>query len=886
MYSYRDEDTLLELVQSLIRSELNVTIINIEIEEPEEDLNYHIKHEKSYYYKLNIYFKYNDSHQLESAVLFLPKLENNLYYYNFNNIPKLKVMVNTFLLDSPFIFEKKRKEHLFKIPKLFNINNEKNTIYYNKQSYNLTSLDSLNIKLPERCWKKLNYFNKNITSNLLTYDIYINDIYPTLMKYKDNFNEIMYYDLNIMSLKEKFLLSLYDNNYIKHKLNLHYKKLNKLYLTPLQSAINDFFSMVDNTDIQTIITTNPMSLESQLNKVYIEKNKHKYKINYNKSFINFLCPVHTHEGQLNNIRNELANLVDKETFKLKLLDKNNQEVLVNHYDYYNSYLYINDTIKLYRGEYIESNNWDYKKRNVDNVLSISSSCIPMINSTDSVRGILGTTMMTQAIPVIGSTPNIIYTDAEKEIFDRCNLNIYSSYQGTITKITTYNIVIDNVHIIKRPDSIKSNNNTYNNYYLNPELSIGMTVNNDTIIYILDSFKNNQLCLSVQSRIAYMNYYGYTFEDGIVISKSMSKKLGHIHRERLEYKLNNIEDVKYISNIDDIKSNKSVILSYNANTNNDKLKNIKELLDIPQLELINIKLPNHISQGKIINTEIMYKDNLDNSIRLKFNESKKDPTIEYKYCIYITVEYINYAKLGDKLTNRYGSKGVITNIVDDDLMPRDDQDNPIELIMSPDSIISRKNVSQIPEVELGNILTKIYQMNLPANHEVFNILYENKNHNYYHKFARKYGYYCLKLNALNNINYHELINKLNNILNIKSYIKLYDPKLKRWIKNEILVGYTALLRLHFIVEHKSKSSNDYVAKHNDISYETDTLINGGGYNKIDGQKIGEMELWTFLTYNNLSIIKYLQGPKIRQHKVDSLKLSMLQSGIKPIIEENR
>jgi DNA-directed RNA polymerase beta subunit len=882
MYDFRDEYTFLELIQSLLKDDLNIKIENIDIEEPIGNLNYHIDNALSYYYTLRIFFRYENSFNLEDKILKLPKLDNSLYFYKHNDIAKLKVMVNTFLLQSPFTFKMVKNHHQFYVPKLFTININKNTIFYKSQNRDLNELDSLNIKLPDRCWKKLNYYNNEIQSNEFTLDIFKNTILPTLYKNEEQFKEVTYWDLSIKTLKDKFLESLNDNKYVMNQINLYYKKHKKLYLNPLQSFINNFFNIIDNNDIQTLTTTNPMSLESQINKVYIvSKNKKKIKINYNKSFLNFFCPVHTHEGKLNNVRNELSQLVDLESFKLKLINNKNERVLIDHYTYFNSYLYIDDNTKLYRGEYITSDKWDYKKRHRDDLLSISSSCIPMLNSTDSVRGILGTTMISQTIPVIGSSPSIIYTEAEREIFNRCKLNIYSNNIGIITNLKDDQVIIDDEYIINRPDSIKSNNNTYNNYYLNPDLKLGDSVRYDSIIFLLDSFKNNQLTLSVQARIGYMNYYGFTFEDGIVISKSLSRKLGHIHREKLEYNFNDFEDINFKIKKGDISNKNNELFEVSVLTNNKKLQKIKELLDIDQNEHIQILLPTHIDNAIILNITLKYKDNITQVIKSKFDTTIYDNSLQYNYSVIITVEYVNYAKLGDKITNRYGSKGVITKIVEDNMMPVDEDGISLEVIMSPDSIISRKNVSQVYEVILGNILTKLYKMNLPKNHEVFSFLYKNDDHNYYHDFAKKYGYYTLSVNAMNEINLHDLINKLSSILNIDSEIKLYDPISKRYFYNKILVGYTSLLRLHFIVEHKAKSTNDYRIIDKNVEYSDEKLI-GGGFYKKEGQKIGEMEMWTFLSYNNLELLKYLQTPKIRKDKSDTLKLSMLMSGIKPII----
>ena len=60
---------------------------------------------------------------------------------------------------------------------------------------------------------------------------------------------------------------------------------------------------------------------------------------------------------------------------------------------------------------------------------------------------------------------------------------------------------------------------------------------------------------------------------------------------------------------------------------------------------------------------------------------------------------------DKLSNRFGGKGVISDIIDDDKMPRDSQGNPIDVILSPLGIISRTNSSQLLEAQLGKIAAK-------------------------------------------------------------------------------------------------------------------------------------------------------------------------------------
>jgi hypothetical protein len=61
--------------------------------------------------------------------------------------------------------------------------------------------------------------------------------------------------------------------------------------------------------------------------------------------------------------------------------------------------------------------------------------------------------------------------------------------------------------------------------------------------------------------------------------------------------------------------------------------------------------------------------------------------------------------GDKLSGRYGDKGVIAAIIPDDEMPRDAQGRPFELLLNPLGVISRTNPAQVVEAVLGRIAAK-------------------------------------------------------------------------------------------------------------------------------------------------------------------------------------
>lgn len=68
---------------------------------------------------------------------------------------------------------------------------------------------------------------------------------------------------------------------------------------------------------------------------------------------------------------------------------------------------------------------------------------------------------------------------------------------------------------------------------------------------------------------------------------------------------------------------------------------------------------------------------------------------------IIVEFLvfhkNELKVGDKISNRYGGKGVISQIRKTELMPKLDNGETVELIFNPASVINRENVGQLLEM---------------------------------------------------------------------------------------------------------------------------------------------------------------------------------------------
>lgn len=72
---------------------------------------------------------------------------------------------------------------------------------------------------------------------------------------------------------------------------------------------------------------------------------------------------------------------------------------------------------------------------------------------------------------------------------------------------------------------------------------------------------------------------------------------------------------------------------------------------------------------------------------------------------ILVKTEEAAKIGDKLSGRFGNKGIITKIISSEEAPCDKSGKPVEILLNPHGIISRINVGQIYESAAGKVAQK-------------------------------------------------------------------------------------------------------------------------------------------------------------------------------------
>ena len=344
---------------------------------------------------------------------------------------------------------------------------------------------------------------------------------------------------------------------IRYETSHNFQKNGKLYLTPLQREINNFFSNKEGamfSNVQEVTDTNALSVAEQNSKIYFEEwSNSKNGSTYEKQrlnpayFVGVIDAIFTADSKDINIKNELtrdAVIRDGQMF-IKLYNKKFEEVEVSMYDYLMSATLSPDNIdyenkkifpvdgkySIYKfGEYTfttDVGEITYLRKR-DGIMTDSVAMIPFVNKTQIMRSMLSAHMLTQAIPVEGSSRPFVYTGHGKEIFNQTALNQETPVDGKVTVITDEFMRIDKSDggdpvIIKKPDTYNTANHTSN--FFTPCVSVGDKVKAGQTVYSCSSFKGKELALGVPLLTAFTSFYAREHEDGMVLSESATKKFG-------------------------------------------------------------------------------------------------------------------------------------------------------------------------------------------------------------------------------------------------------------------------------------------------------------------------------------------------------------------------
>lgn len=490
----------------------------------------------------------------------------------------------------------------------------------------------------------------------------------------------------------------------------------------------------------------------------------------------------------------------------------------------------------YKGEFLEADTSlvEYIDLVPRQIVGGPASLIPFLSHDEANRALMGTHMQCQAVPLIKPDSPVVGTGMESTIAESMGRVIKASQDSTVIYADASYVILEDKNGQRNTYSVEKYKRTAQSTSYNQRVLVttGQKVKTGTVIIDGPACEDGEIALGANVIIAYMSFEGLGYEDAIVVSDRLVK----------DDVLTSINIEEHEAAVVDTKLGSEETTRDIPNVGEEALRN----LDKDGIIVVGAEVgPNDILVGKIApkgETELTAEERLlraifgekarevrDTSLRMphgergivvdvKILDREKGDELEPGTIRKIVVKIAQIRKVvaGDKLAGRHGNKGVISKIMPQADMPYLSDGTPVDVIISPLSVLSRMNLGQLLEAHLGFAAQKL---------------------------SRKVGVPVFEHVGEDNI--VEMLKEAGLPTNGKS--TLYDGKTGEAFSEPIVVGIGYIMKLIHMVEDKThaRSTGPY-------SLVTQQPL--GGKAQMGGQRLGEMEVWALEAHRAAHILQ--------------------------------
>ncbi len=188
-----------------------------------------------------------------------------------------------------------------------------------------------------------------------------------------------------------------------------------------------------------------------------------------------------------------------------------------------------------KDEFIQAKNTEIQYMDVSpqQVVSVSAALIPFLEHDDGNRALMGSNMQRQAVPLLNPQAPVVGTGLEKVVAKDSGACVLAPYDGTVEHITSSYIDIrregsSEDHIDLRNENriylkkfLRSNQDTCFNQ--RPIVQIGQKVKAGDILTDGPCIDDDRLALGRNMLVAFMPWYGYNYEDAIILSEKVARE---------------------------------------------------------------------------------------------------------------------------------------------------------------------------------------------------------------------------------------------------------------------------------------------------------------------------------------------------------------------------
>jgi DNA-directed RNA polymerase subunit beta' len=503
----------------------------------------------------------------------------------------------------------------------------------------------------------------------------------------------------------------------------------------IDSSIKSFFNTSRLSDPTNQV--NPVEMLDRANVVtYMGEggigSKHQITMRQqglNNSFMGFVDPVYSPEGPMVGISNRLASGADRKgkEFIVDVVEaKTGSKKRMSPMDLHEKNLAIpgqyargrakSAYVTVVRGgeiNVIPSKEVDYYIEDPRGLFSDVQNLVPFMSATSGARAHMGAKMITQALPLTNPESPIVQTSAPsgqtyEEMIGK-NFSVWSPVAGTVKSVRNGVITIEDRSGTKHQVQYYDHFPTNGPVEIDSQIKVkrGDSVMKGELLADTNYTKDGVLAIGRNLNVAYVPYKGgFTFEDGLVLSQGAADKMASDKVYRFDILIGD----------DDILERRKFRAYY---PDRFSAAQIGVLTDegIPEVGTV-------LKQGDPIHLLLKHKVLTEDDIaigRLKGALMKpyKDASATWDKIQEGTVTnvarrgkeisvYIRATKpfeVGDKLSGRFGNKGIVTKIVPDEEMLRTEDGKIIDLVIDPNGIPTRLNPSQLLETAAAKAAQK-------------------------------------------------------------------------------------------------------------------------------------------------------------------------------------
>ena len=470
---------------------------------------------------------------------------------------------------------------------------------------------------------------------------------------------------------------------------------------------------------------------------------------------------------------------------------------------------------------------DYIDVSPQQVVSITTSCIPFLEHDDATRALMGSNMQRQAVPLLSPEAPFVGTGVEYIAARDSGSTIVAKADGVVTYVDGRKVIVKNkggVDEYYLTDFTASNQGTC--FHHKPIVRVGDKVKRGvTILADGPSCDKGELALGKNVTVAFMLFNGYNYEDAVILNERLVKEDAYtsIHIEDYEMpcrdtKLGPEEITRDIPNV-----------SEEARKNLDADGIIRIGTEVKEGDILVGKvtpkgMAELTSEEKLLHAIFGEKtrevrdtslrvphggDGIVHDVKVFTNKNSDELASGVSKLVRVYIVQKRKIQVGDKMSGRHGNKGVISLILPEEDMPYLPDGTPVDIMLNPLGVPSRMNIGQVLELHLGMACKKLGV-------HVATPVFDGAKEEDVVAMMKEAG------------------------MAEDGKTVLYDGRTGRAFDNRVSVGVMYMIKLNHMVEDKmhARATGPY-------SLVTQQPL--GGKAQFGGQRFGEMEVWALYAY---------------------------------------